>query len=209
MILGLPWLRWANPVIDWAAQAIRFPGQSAGGTGIFFPFRFQKDLRKSQSVVSTVNDKENRSYKGQRQSLDIEMVDNEEFNKICQAESTQAFVMEYTDLRRDPQGAAFHKNVKIIKLPSQYAEFKNVFDQNEADVLSEHGPYNHAIEIEESKEPPFGPVYNMSITELNALKEYVNEMLTKGFIRPSKFPAGAPVIFIKKKNGGLRFCVNY
>ncbi|EAL22396.1 hypothetical protein CNBB2750 [Cryptococcus deneoformans B-3501A] len=62
---------------------------------------------------------------------------------------------------------------------------------------------------EEGKNPPFGPIYNLSETELEALREYLDENLKKGFIRPSESPAGAPILFVKKKDGSLRMCVDY
>ena len=49
----------------------------------------------------------------------------------------------------------------------------------------------------------------MSATELHSLKEYLDDMLGKGFIRPSNSLAGAPIIFVKKKDGSLRLCVDY
>ena len=49
----------------------------------------------------------------------------------------------------------------------------------------------------------------MSQVELDALKSYIDEMLSKGFIRTSNSPIGAPVLFVKKKNGTLRLCVDY
>jgi hypothetical protein len=44
---------------------------------------------------------------------------------------------------------------------------------------------------------------------LEALREYIDKMLQKGFIRRSKSPAGYPVLFIPKKNRKLRPCINY
>ena len=49
----------------------------------------------------------------------------------------------------------------------------------------------------------------MSQVELDTLKSYIDEMLSKGFIRTSNLPIGAPVLFVKKKNGTLRLCVDY
>jgi len=45
--------------------------------------------------------------------------------------------------------------------------------------------------------------------ELKTLKEYIKENLAKKFIRKSKSPAGAPVLFVKKHDGTLRLCVDY
>ncbi len=55
----------------------------------------------------------------------------------------------------------------------------------------------------------FGPIYNLSQTELAALRKYIDENLGKGFIRHSKSPAGAPILFVKKKGESLRMYVDY
>ena len=49
----------------------------------------------------------------------------------------------------------------------------------------------------------------MSQNELKVLRKYLNEHLKKGFIRASSSPAAAPVIFVKKLGGGLRFYIDY
>src|SRR6201995_787903 len=49
----------------------------------------------------------------------------------------------------------------------------------------------------------------MSPPELDELKKQVADLLAKGFIQPSKSPFGAPVLFVKKKDGSQRMCVDY
>ena len=51
--------------------------------------------------------------------------------------------------------------------------------------------------------------YRMALTKLKELKEQLQELLEKGFIRPSASPWGAPVLFMKKKDGTMRLCINY
>ena len=51
--------------------------------------------------------------------------------------------------------------------------------------------------------------YRMAQMELKELKLWLQELLEKGFIRPSISPWGAPVLFVKKKDGTLRLCVDY
>jgi len=51
--------------------------------------------------------------------------------------------------------------------------------------------------------------YRMAPKELDELKNQLQELLDKGFIRPSNSPWGAPVLFVKKKDGTLRFCIDY
>jgi hypothetical protein len=59
------------------------------------------------------------------------------------------------------------------------------------------------------KQPPFRPTYRLARKELEELKRQLDDMLSKGFIRPSTSPYGAPVLFVRKKEGDLRMCVDY
>jgi len=94
-------------------------------------------------------------------------------------------------------------------LPAEIRDFWDVFSPKEAEKLPPHRPHDHDIRLLEGKTPPFGPLYPMSREELNALKEWLEENLRKGFVRPSSSPAASPVLFVKKPDGGLRFCVDY
>jgi hypothetical protein len=59
-------------------------------------------------------------------------------------------------------------------------------------------------------QPPFGPIYNLSQkNKLAAPREYLDENLAKNFIWHSKFSVGALILFVKKKDGSLRMCVDY
>jgi hypothetical protein len=51
--------------------------------------------------------------------------------------------------------------------------------------------------------------FRMTTPELAKLKEHIRELLKKGFIRPSSSPWGAPMIFIPKKDGTQRLCIDY
>ena len=51
--------------------------------------------------------------------------------------------------------------------------------------------------------------YYMAPIELKELKTQLQEILDKGFIRPSVSPWGAPILFVKKKNGTLWMCIDY
>jgi hypothetical protein len=95
------------------------------------------------------------------------------------------------------------------KVPKEYHNYADVFSAGEAEILPPHRSYDHRIDTIDNQGPPFGKIYNMSTNELEALKSYIDKMLGKGFIRFSNSPAGAPVLFIKKKNGTLRLCVDY
>ncbi|KAJ1580307.1 hypothetical protein NDA11_003568 [Ustilago hordei] len=65
------------------------------------------------------------------------------------------------------------------------------------------------LELIEGGKPPQGPLYLKGPKEMSKLRRYLDENLEKGFIRPSKSLARSPVLFIPKKDGGLRLCVDY
>ena len=66
-----------------------------------------------------------------------------------------------------------------------------------------------AIEIVPGTVPMSRAPYRMAPMELKELKSQLQELLDKGFIRPSVSPWGAPVLFVKKKDGTLRMCIDY
>ena len=98
---------------------------------------------------------------------------------------------------------------KLVVFLSQYADFANVFDKARADKLPDGTQHDLAIEIEDDKFPLFGPTYDHNRLELEALHEYINEMLAKGFICPSKSLLGASVLFNKKSDEDLCMCVDF
>jgi len=55
----------------------------------------------------------------------------------------------------------------------EYEDLKNVFERAENLILSNHSPYDHAIDLKLRKKPPFGPLYNLLATELSTLQEYL------------------------------------
>ena len=69
--------------------------------------------------------------------------------------------------------------------------------------------YIHEIYLVDSKTPPFSPLYPLSAAELEVLRNYLEEILGKSFIRSSSSPAGALVLFIKKVDSSLRLYVDY
>ena len=96
------------------------------------------------------------------------------------------------------------------EVPAKYSDYSDVFSAENAAELPENTEINeHAIELEEDKQPPFGPIYSLGPVELEILKAYIETTLANGFIRPSKSPVGAPILFNRKTNRSLRLCVDY
>ena len=90
-----------------------------------------------------------------------------------------------------------------------YRDLEGVLSEEKANELPVSSPYNHEIKLEGDRQPPYGPIYPLSTPELQVLREYLHDNLAKGFIRHSTLSAGTPILFVKKKDGSLRLCVDY
>ena len=111
---------------------------------------------------------------------------------------------------RRPQISNLIAKKASTKIPAKYSDFADVFSPDLASKLPEHtGINNYAIELVEGQQPPYGPIYSLGPVELETLKAYIETNLANGFIRPSKSPAGAPILFDRKSDGSLRLCVDY
>jgi hypothetical protein len=107
------------------------------------------------------------------------------------------------------QGGEVKKSVTDM-VPPEFHKFLDVFDKGRSERLPAHRPHNLAIELEEGTTlPPTGKLYQLAPAELRSLKEFIDENLAKGYIQPSKAPCGAPVFFVKKKDGSLRLVVDF
>ncbi|KAL0549239.1 hypothetical protein IC582_013720 [Cucumis melo] len=75
--------------------------------------------------------------------------------------------------------------------------------------LPPHREIEFVIELEPGTVPISRALYRMAPVELKELKVQLQELLDKGFIRLSVLPWGAPVLFVKKKDGSMRLCIDY
>ena len=68
---------------------------------------------------------------------------------------------------------------------------------------------DHQIPLKPDMPPPFKGIFRLSQLELRELKRQLDQLLKDGKIKPSTSPYGAPVLFVKKKDGKLRICIDY
>src|ERR1700678_1060460 len=126
-----------------------------------------------------------------------------------QTEGAECFsVLAHEPIKPDPPDKPKF-NPDLEQVPNIYHEFADVFSKKKADTLPPHRDCDLHINIEGGAKPPSGTIYPLSAFELNALREFIDENLKSGFIRPSNSPFGAPVLFVKKKDGSLRLCVDF
>eukprot|EP00253_Pinus_taeda_P028842 PITA_28842 len=97
---------------------------------------------------------------------------------------------------------AILNNIPVIQ------EFTDVFPE-EIPGLPPKRNIDFTIELVPGAAPVSRAPYRMSVPELTELKMQLQELLDKNYIRPSVSPWGAPVLFVKKKDGTFRMCIDY
>ncbi|GBG80813.1 hypothetical protein CBR_g31369 [Chara braunii] len=96
------------------------------------------------------------------------------------------------------------------KTPSEIetivAKYLDLFEERSRVVDKE---VLHAIEIVPGSKTPKGRLYGMAPTKLDKLRRQLKELTEKGWIQPSTSPFGSPILFVPKKGGTLRMCIDY
>ena len=87
-------------------------------------------------------------------------------------------------------------------------EFVDVFPDN-LPGLSPDRDIEFAIELAPGKAPVSKALYRLAPVDMKELATQLQELLEKGMIRPSVSPWGAPVLFVKKKDGSMKLCIDY
>src|SRR5258707_4043123 len=94
-------------------------------------------------------------------------------------------------------------------VPAQYHNFRDVFSKEAFDKLPLQKAWDHAIDLTPGTELPHSQMFPLSPAEQKELDNFLQENLVNGHIHPSKSPMGAPVFFIKKKDGLLCLVQDY
>jgi hypothetical protein len=121
--------------------------------------------------------------------------------------------------------AVFMKNLKIqlkkqdsskvidskTVISSEYHDFLDVFSKEKANILSSHRKHDHRIELEKDHEfdHEYASLYNLSEEKLLLIKKYLKKHLDKEFIEFSTVSYVSLILFAKKPDDELRFCVDY
>jgi hypothetical protein len=101
------------------------------------------------------------------------------------------------------------------QLPDELKDVARLFcDEGNTQLPLNRRNLDHAINLKKDEQgrevpAPWGPLYGMSREELLVLRKTLTEHMAKGWIRASSSSASAPVLFVRKPNGDLRFCCDY
>ena len=148
----------------------------------------------------------------------VEIIDKKEFAAATPNADNETFVMHVAALVESitmPIHPSCQTQVATLiseenGILTEYSDFSNVFSSDSAVELLEYTEINnYPINLLDNKQLFYGPIYILGPVELETLKTYIKANLANGFIRPSKSSSGTPILFVRKKNGNLRLCVNY
>ena len=128
----------------------------------------------------------------------VTVVEPAEFYKLMRKKETRYSVY-----------AAVASAAPAEPLPSEIEEYADVFTDEKDVSKLETVEAEHEINLQQGKKPPFRPLYNLSGSELTLLREYLDQAMANGWIQRSTSEAGAPILFVPKKDGSLRLCVDY
>ena len=184
-ILGMPWLEQVNPDVDWRAKKLAFRTQ--GITHQLTPTAAVQLMSLAEVKLAM--------KKQEVECVHLGLLISEENNSTrrLQLSSVQSQVADSLDAAR--------KEV--------LSKFSDVFPPTLPSGLPPTREIDHRIEITPGTIPPARPMIRLSPPLLDELKQQLDELSAAGFIRPSKSPYGAPVLFVKKKDGTQRMCIDY
>jgi hypothetical protein len=183
VVLGMPWLSRANPLIDWAHRTLTIRAAAAKGV--------------AGATLRLVNAKElKRSVR--KSEVDCIFV-------LREVQPRNAS----TTAPEQPEGSAAEAEKVGSETRSLLAEYADCFPPDLPKRLPPSRDVDHRIEVVPGSVPPSMAMYRMSPTELDELKRQIDDLESKHVLRPSKSPFGAPVLLTKKKDGTWRFCVDY
>lgn len=192
-VLGYSWLSAYNPLIDWKKHSIQFRTAPSA-----------RPVSDSVPTPSPPPDSPPESPTSPRVAPPVSLVNAAAFARACKMPGATSYTLNLAaDTTAARSSSISDSPPDLTGIPEDYHEFADVFSKSQADILPEHRPYDLKITLEDGAVPPLGPIYSLSKLELDTLREYVDENLRSGFIRPTNSPCGAPVLFIKKKDGSL------
>ena len=189
VVLGHNWLTRYNPLIDWVLGNILFETTPhTPKSPLTSP-----PLQASASLTTPNPAPHEEPLK--LEALKIALINAAGFACIRRMDGTEVFQLALSEVTAKTRSAISNASVDLTTILKEYHDFLDVFNKEQANTLNPHRPYNLKIELEDGQSLLIGPVYSISQTELQLLREFLDEHLAMGFIRPSISPHGAPVLF--------------
>ncbi len=162
-------------------------------------------------VITTINPHE-RTIESAIRALETYELDEEAWEQLMNDEEEPYIAIRKTTMASELAQKAMDHTKKTFEemVPTQYHRHRKVFNEEASHRFPPKRTWDHAIELlPEALKTLDCKVYLLALTEGQALTEFLNEQLKKGYIRPSKSPYASPFFFIKKKDGKLQPVQDY
>ena len=194
-ILGLAWLQSLNPTIDWITQSITLVHdgrQHMFTTNTEIQPALPLPQKPLNNLIMT------------KAALKFS-IKHQEIHSLILVQHTSDISLHLTSIDTESE----NESEEQVLRKSILTEFKDVFPPDLPHGLPPSRDVDHKIELTPGSRPTIRPTYAMSAKELEELNTQLGELTKQGFIRPSKAPYASPVLFVKKKDGTMRMCVDY
>ena len=165
---------------------------------------------------------------------EVQFISRREFNRMCKNDELEAYAIvlknceeatlhdKAINSKHDINEQTYLATTTSLEVEEAAKNTKNsdalvtILDSF-ADVFPDELPpglppkrhVDHTVPLEPDAKIPAKKLYRLSSYELKELKKQLNELMEKGWIKPSKSPYGAPVLFVAKKEGTLRMVIDY
>jgi len=211
IVLGHNWLTRYNPLIDWVLSSLTF---RTPAPSLLVPPSTPSPVQSGNPDSGLSS----QSTPGPAPSVDtlvctpphISLINAAAFVRACKLEGSTKYQLQLRpsdSAKAHSSSASTPPDLDIV--PPEYRGYADVFSKAKASELPPHCDYDLKIDLEEGTSPPLGTLYSLSLVELSALRTFIDENLNTGFIRPTTSSHTAPVLFVKKKDGSLRLCVDF
>lgn len=211
IIIGRNWLRKWNPRVDWGQRLVTV---MRNGRELKLPNGDALGSDKGPSI-NFISAKELPRLIAKGESLFVAFIEPQPEIGLSHADSP------FSAGRTGDKNASLEAELKgtqvlqgqghVLPGPIQQLlkDFKDVFPEELPRGLPPSRGIEHRINILPGSRPPSRAPYRMSDEELVELRRQLKELVDADYIRPSTSPYAAPVLFVKKKSGELRMCVDY
>ena len=225
VVLGTPWLRQHDPSIRWSSNSVEFTSSHCSTHCLPPVSPVCLPLAPSAPPVSSLRFQPSAT-------VHVELIEQEELRQLALRDGLEVYSISFASLERHKLplsacslSAATEGDISEFlhpkptcpadylaslrdSVPKPYHDLLEAFSKKAADSLPPHHAYDLSINSCLAL-PRLSGLFTLSETELSTLRTWIKDNLDKGFIRRSTSSAGSPILFVKKKDGSLRLCVDY
>ena len=197
LILGRSWLQEHEPTPNWSNDTWRLGSEN--------------DAILLSPIETMVNDFTSCAGTDYAQGLPQlnYLISSKQLSKHFKEEGTTGCLLYMKESSSNPSFPSKDGHSKNETWVQQLLkEFSSVFSDALPGLPTDSG-FEHVIQLQPDAKPINRAPYKMSPAELDELRKQLDELLALGLIRPSSSPFGSPVLFVRKRDGSMRMCIDY